>query len=226
MSQIIIKNLVKTYKLSNQILEVLKDVNLTITAGESVALVGKSGNGKSTLLNLIAGIDTFESGSIIVLDKEISKMNQSEKQEFLNKSIGFVFQSFYLIPYLSVSQNVALPILFSSKNKSNIDKKVHDLLNYVGLLDQKDKFPNQLSGGQIQRVAIARSLINNPKIIFADEPTGNLDEETTNQVLDLLFRINKEQGTTLIIVTHDKDIAQKCSKSLLVQNKTTSPFYA
>jgi putative ABC transport system ATP-binding protein len=222
MPQISIKNLTKTYQLPNRSLQVLQDVSLDIQAGQTVALVGKSGSGKTTLLNLIAGLDFFDTGSIKVLDKEVCQMKQAQKERFLNTEVGFVFQNFYLVPYLSISQNVALPILFSGVKATKIQPQVDSMLSYVGLLDQKNKFPKQLSGGQIQRVAIARSLISSPKIIFADEPTGNLDEETTNQVLNLLFKINQEQGATLVIVTHDKDIAQRCSRSLLVNNKKVS----
>ncbi len=206
-----VKNLIKTYKSINKELTVLDDINFSISEGEIVSIVGPSGSGKTTLLGLCAGLDTPTSGSISLTGELISSMSENQKAAVRNKNVGFIFQNFQLLPTLTAIENVMIPLELQGK-PSGARSKAKDLLGRVGLGDRLTHYPTQLSGGEQQRVSLARAFSNNPKVLFADEPTGNLDEDTSDIVENLLFDLNKEQGTTLIIVTHDLDLAQKTQR--------------
>lgn len=211
-----VENVCKTYKDGDVENKVLKDVNLQVKEGEFVAILGQSGSGKSTLLNLIGCLDEANSGRII-LDGKVCK-SQSDKvmSQYRRSMLGFVFQSFNLIPVLSVWENVVLPIQF---DKKKVDSAyITELLKSLEIYDKKDSLPSKLSGGQQQRVAIARALANRPRIVLADEPTGNLDSETGEAVLDLLISSMKKYGQTLIMITHNKDIAARADRILIMKN--------
>lgn len=211
-----VENVCKTYKDGDVENKVLKDVNLQVKEGEFVAILGQSGSGKSTLLNLIGCLDEANSGRII-LDGKVCK-SQSDKvmSQYRRSMLGFVFQSFNLIPVLSVWENVVLPIQF---DKKKVDSAyITELLKSLEIYDKKDSLPSKLSGGQQQRVAIARALANRPRIVLADEPTGNLDSETGEAVLDLLISSMKKYGQTLIMITHNKDIAKRADRILIMKN--------
>ena len=207
-----VHNLDKTYSSGSKKLTVLHDVSFSIEERETFAIVGPSGSGKTTLLGLCAGLDRPNSGSIELCGTEIESLTEDERAILRNKNVGFVFQDFQLLPTLTALENVAVPLeLQGSKNASKISR---ELLEKVGLGDRFHHYPSQLSGGEQQRVAVARAFSNGPSILFADEPTGNLDAETGEKVIDLLFNLNKESGTTLVIVTHDLELAQKTQRIL------------
>jgi len=191
-------------------IEVLSDINLEINSGESVAIVGPSGSGKTTMLGLCAGLDQPTSGKIELAGKNIEDLNENQRAELRRDNVGFVFQNFELIPTLTALENVSLPL--DLKGGTNTKVIAEALLNKVGLADRAHHYPSQLSGGEQQRVAIARAFSNNPSIVFADEPTGNLDEETGQHIEDLLFELNREKGTTLILVTHNLELANKAQR--------------
>ena len=191
-------------------IEVLSDINLEINSGESVAIVGPSGSGKTTMLGLCAGLDQPTSGKIELAGKNIEDLNENQRAELRRDNVGFVFQNFELIPTLTALENVSLPL--DLKGGTNAKVIAEALLNKVGLADRAHHYPSQLSGGEQQRVAIARAFSNNPSIVFADEPTGNLDEETGQHIEDLLFELNREKGTTLILVTHNLELANKAQR--------------
>lgn len=205
-----IKNLVKTYSSGNKEVNVLKDINFRIEEGDIVSIVGPSGSGKTTLLGLCAGLDQATSGSVILSDTPLEPLSEDERAYLRNQKVGFIFQNFQLIPTLTALENVMVPLELRGESKT--EKRAMDLLEKVGLADRHDHYPTQLSGGEQQRVSLARAFSNNPKILFADEPTGNLDEETGKKVEDLLFQLNKESGTTLVIVTHDLTLAGKTDR--------------
>ncbi|MBN2782671.1 MAG: ABC transporter ATP-binding protein [Campylobacterales bacterium] len=197
----------KIYKMGEIDLEIIKDLNLEIGHGEFVAIVGPSGSGKSTVLNLLGCLDKPNSGEIVVDGVDVTKLSTTELANFRGKNIGFIFQSFNLIPVLSVYENIEYPLIMIQNLPKEIrDEKIMHLLKEVNMLEQKDKFPDQLSGGQRQRVAIARALVTEPKIVFADEPTANLDTKTSNQIIELMRKIQKEFKTTFIFATHDEKI--------------------
>lgn len=202
----------KSYKLGKQTVEALHDVNLSINKGEFVAITGPSGSGKSTLLQMIGCLDKPTSGSVIIENKEATRLGDGELSDLRQKSIGFIFQSFYLQPFLRLSDNLAVPAMFTNRKKRDIDAKVDQLLQQVGLSERARHFPKELSGGQIQRAAIARALVNDPRIILADEPTGNLDSANSTSIIDLFRAICDEFGTTIIVVTHNLDIAHKADR--------------
>ncbi len=202
-----IRNLNKTYIMGTEKVEALKSVSLDIDRNEYVALMGPSGSGKSTLMNLLGCLDSPTSGSYSLNDIEVSTMNDSELAEVRNKQIGFVFQTFNLLPRLSTLENVALPLVYAGYSKEERLEKARKVLIAVGLGDRVNHKPNELSGGQRQRVAIARAMVNDPAIILADEPTGNLDTKTSNEIMALFQEIHKA-GNTVILVTHEHDIAQ------------------
>lgn len=211
-----VENVCKSYKDGDVVNNVLKNVNLKVKEREFVAILGQSGSGKSTLLNLIGCLDETDSGSII-LDGKVCK-SQSDKvmSQYRRSMLGFVFQSFNLIPVLSVWENVILPIQF---DKKKVDSAyITDLLHSLEIYDKKDSLPSKLSGGQQQRVAIARALANQPRIVLADEPTGNLDSETGEAVLDLLVSSLKKYGQTLIMITHNKEIAKRADRIFTMKN--------
>ena len=197
-----LKNIIRNFQLGPQTVHVLKGINLTIKKGEYVALMGPSGSGKSTLMNLLGCLDTPTSGSYMIANRDVSKMNDNQLADVRNKEIGFVFQTFNLIPRQTALQNVALPLVYAGEKKDKRISRAKKVLDEVGLSDRITHKPNQLSGGQRQRVAIARALVNSPSLILADEPTGNLDSSTSNEIMKLFEEIHKN-GNTLIIVTHE-----------------------
>lgn len=200
-----VRNLEKSYSSGSKQLTVLHDISFDIEEKETFAIVGPSGSGKTTLLGLCAGLDRPDSGSIELCNTNLSELSEDERAVLRNQKIGFVFQDFQLLPTLTALENVAVPLeLQGAKNAMKISK---ELLDKVGLGDRYDHYPSQLSGGEQQRVAVARAFSNNPAILFADEPTGNLDAETGEKIIELLFELNREAGTTLVIVTHDLDLA-------------------
>ena len=201
------KHVKKIYKMGEVDLTVIKDLNLEIEHGEFVAIVGPSGSGKSTVLNLLGCLDKPSDGEIMIDGVDVTKLDTTALANFRGKNIGFIFQSFNLIPVLSVYENIEYPlIMIQNLPKDEREKRIMQLLKDVDMLDQKDKFPDQLSGGQRQRVAIARALVTKPKIVFADEPTANLDTNTSNQIITLMRNIQREFNTTFIFATHDEKI--------------------
>ena len=202
-----IKKLTRDFQLGNETINVLKGIDLQINKGEYVALMGPSGSGKSTLMNLLGCLDTPTSGTYILNGNDVSKMHDDDLAEIRNKEIGFVFQTFNLLPRTTALDNVALPMIYAGYSKSERNERATEVLAQVNLADRMDHQPNQLSGGQRQRVAIARALVNKPSIILADEPTGNLDSKTSIEIMNLFNDIHKN-GNTVIIVTHEEDIAK------------------
>ncbi|MFT6881898.1 MAG: putative ABC transport system ATP-binding protein [Marinoscillum sp.] len=204
--------LTKTFKSGQKKITVLENINFSIDAGESMAIVGPSGSGKTTLLGLCAGLDKVTEGQITLDNVLLNALSEDDLAQLRNQSVGFIFQNFQLIPTLTALENVMVPL--ELRGEKDIQNRSKELLARVGLADRVNHYPNQLSGGEQQRVAIARAFSNQPKILFADEPTGNLDEETSQSIEALLFGLNKEQGTTLVIVTHDNELANKTDKTI------------
>jgi putative ABC transport system ATP-binding protein len=200
------KNIAKRYVMGSEIIDALKDVTITIKKGEYVAFMGPSGSGKSTLMNIIGCLDSPTSGTYILNNKDVSGMSENELAEVRNKEIGFVFQTFNLLPRQSSLENVALPLIYAGYGKAARTEKAQAVLASVGLGERSMHKPNELSGGQRQRVAVARALVNNPSILLADEPTGNLDTKTSYEIMQLFHEIH-EKGNTIIMVTHEEDIA-------------------
>jgi putative ABC transport system ATP-binding protein len=197
----------KKYVMGSEVIEALKSITISIDKGEYVAFMGPSGSGKSTLMNIVGCLDTPTSGTYILNNKDVSDMTENELAEIRNKEIGFVFQTFNLLPRSTSLENVALPLIYAGYNKSDRTEMALEALKSVGLGDRAKHKPNELSGGQRQRVAIARALVNNPSIVLADEPTGNLDSKTSYEIMDL-FEDLHSKGNTIIMVTHEEDIAQ------------------
>lgn len=220
MSKILeLKNINKTYKGTSETLHILKDLDLVINEGEFVSIIGKSGSGKSTLLNVIGLLDSIDDGEIYIHGEKVDRTNHQKIDLLKNRDIGFVFQFHYLLPEFTALENVMLPALLNNFNdKKNIEEKAKKILDSVGLKERYIHKPNQLSGGEKQRVAIARALINDPKIILADEPTGNLDEETSNEIHNLFRKINRENNQTIIVVTHSRELANITDKRYSVKN--------
>ena len=202
-----IKKLKRDFQLGNETINVLKGIDLQINKGEYVALMGPSGSGKSTLMNLLGCLDTPTSGVYVLNGNDVSQMHDDDLAEIRNKEIGFVFQTFNLLPRTTALDNVALPMIYAGYSKSERNERASEVLTQVNLADRMDHQPNQLSGGQRQRVAIARALVNKPSIILADEPTGNLDSKTSIEIMNLFNDIHKN-GNTVILVTHEEDIAK------------------
>ena len=216
MSEILVaENLTKSFKSGNRELTVLDNVSFSISEGESVAIVGPSGSGKTTLLGLCAGLDVASSGFISLNGIKLNSLNEDDRAYTRNQITGFIFQNFQLLSTLTALENVTVPL--ELRGEKNYKDKALDLLSRVGLGDRVDHYPSQLSGGEQQRVAIARAFITDPKILFADEPTGNLDEETASHIEELLFELNKQQGTTLVMVTHNLELASKTSRILKIK---------
>lgn len=213
-TQIQLKNLTKTYQEGTHPFTALHNIDLSIQKGEQVAIIGKSGSGKSTLMHVMSLLDSPTTGDVLIEGKSVAHISEYQKNKLRNKAFGFIFQQFFLNPQQSVLNNVALPLKIDGVPSSERKQKAMSLLKDVGLEDKMNEKAVNLSGGQKQRVAIARALVNDPLIIFADEPTGNLDTETGQQVIDLLFGYNKSKDITLIVVTHDQDIAQICKKQI------------
>ena len=204
------------YKTENTLVEVIKGVNLKINSSENVAVVGKSGSGKTSLIMLIAGLEKATSGKIIFEDQDISTYSEDELADLRKRKIGIVFQSFYLIPNYTALENVSL--VLEINKIENAQKKSAELLEQFGLKDRLNHFPSQLSGGEQQRVAIARSIILSPKLILADEPSGNLDSENSKLIINLLFKYSKQNNSSLILVTHDQSIAKECDKIIEIKD--------
>jgi len=203
-----ITDLVQEFKMGEVLVSALRGVSFSIPKGHFVSIIGPSGSGKSTLLNLIGGLDKFKSGKIIVGDVDISTLNEKQLADYRKKKVGFVFQSYNLIPTLSALENVELPLIFAGAPKKKRDEKAKEALEAVGLSQRMEHKPTELSGGEQQRVSLARALINDPAIILADEPTGNLDTKTSHEILKLLKELNEKNHQTFIIVTHDPEVSQ------------------
>ena len=208
-------NLRKTVQTNGTPLVILENINLEVSIGDSIAIIGQSGSGKTTLLSLLAGLDTPSAGEIHLFDQAIHNLNEDQRAQIRNESIGFVFQSFHLLPGFTALENVMLPLELNSDNQAQ--RKATDLLKRVGLEHRLNHYPTTLSGGEQQRVAIARAFANHPPLLLADEPTGNLDTETGETIIDLLFSMNSELNTTLILVTHDDSLSKRCALQYRLQ---------
>lgn len=212
-----IRNIIRDFKLGQETVHVLKGIDLNIAQGEYVAIMGPSGSGKSTLMNLLGCLDTPTDGSYKLNGKDVSSMTDDELAEIRNTEIGFVFQTFNLLPRTTALDNVALPMVYAGKNKKERMERAEEVLADVGLADRMDHKPNQLSGGQRQRVAVGRALVNKPSIILADEPTGNLDSITSKEIMDLFDEIH-QSGNTVIMVTHEEDIAAHAKRVIRLRD--------
>ena len=206
------ENLTKIYRSADKELIVLDNVSFRVDQGNSLAIIGPSGSGKTTLLGLCAGLDTATSGVVSLMGFKLNAMNEDDRAYVRNQYVGFVFQNFQLLSTLTALENVMVPL--ELRGERNVGQKAKDLLDRVGLSDRLHHYPSQLSGGEQQRVAMARAFITDPKILFADEPTGNLDEENATHITDLLFGMNTEKGTTLVLVTHNLELAQRTQRIL------------
>lgn len=211
-------NVVKSYKVKRQTIPAVNGVSLEIKTGEFVALTGASGSGKSTLLQLIGGLDRPTSGSIIVNGVNIEKLHDGKLAGFRGKTVGFVFQFFYLQPFLRLERNIEVPGMFANLKQKDRQARVRQLAELVGLSDRLNHYPSELSGGQIQRAAIIRALLNQPKILLADEPTGNLDSTNSKAIIDLFFELQKQFGTTIVIATHDTEIAARADRIISLKD--------
>tara|TARA_R110002072_G_scaffold172324_10_gene326416 strand:- start:4689 stop:5372 length:684 start_codon:yes stop_codon:yes gene_type:complete len=212
-----IRKITRDFKMGQEILNVLKGIDLDIEKGEYVALMGPSGSGKSTLMNILGCLDTATSGSYELNGVNVSTMTDDELAEIRNKEIGFIFQTFNLLPRTTALDNVALPMIYAGASKAERTKRAEEVLHDVGLADRMDHRPNELSGGQRQRVAVGRALVNNPSIILADEPTGNLDSKTSEEIMNLIDAIH-QKGNTVILVTHEEDIAQRAKRVIRLRD--------
>ncbi|HYF83381.1 MAG TPA: ABC transporter ATP-binding protein [Clostridia bacterium] len=212
------RNIIKEYKMGDVVSRVLKDVSLQVTVGEFVSIMGPSGSGKSTLLYILGGLDNPSRGSVLMNGKDISKFDDSQKSVMRRRNIGFVFQFYNLIPNLNVEENILLPVLLDGKSMKDYKHQLNEILDIVGLTDRRKHTPWELSGGQQQRVAIARALINTPEILFADEPTGNLDSKTGAEIIELLREINQDSNKTIIMVTHSVEAAEYSDRIINVRD--------
>ncbi len=201
-------------------LQVLENLDIRIEEKEIAAIVGKSGSGKSTLLHILGTLDTADTGSIIIDGKNVSQLSKKELSKFRNDKIGFIFQFHHLLSEFTALENVCLPAFIKGTSKQDAKKRASELLGYLNLGDRLQHKPSELSGGEQQRVAVARSLINNPKIVFADEPTGNLDDHTSEDLFEMILKLRNDFDQTFVIVTHSKDIAQRCDRTLTLYNKS------
>lgn len=206
------EGLTKVYKSAERDLMVLDHVSFEVQQGTSIAIIGPSGSGKTTLLGLCAGLDVASSGNVSLMGFKLNKMNEDDRAYLRNQYIGFVFQNFQLLPTLTALENVMVPL--ELRGERNVAPKAKDLLARVGLADRISHYPSQLSGGEQQRVAMARAFITSPRVLFADEPTGNLDDENATQITDLLFEMNRQENTTLVLVTHNLELAEKTQRIL------------
>jgi putative ABC transport system ATP-binding protein len=211
------KDVGKTVQTSDGPLAILQDINFSIRSGESVAIVGASGSGKSTLLGLMAGLDLPTSGSIELMTHDLGRLDEDGRAKLRGQFVGFVFQSFQLVPHLNALENVMLPLEIRGTPLTEARELAGDCLARVGLSQRLMHYPKTLSGGEQQRVALARAFVSEPSILFADEPTGSLDEASGSKVIELLFELNRENGSTLILVTHDPQLAKRCSRQLTLQ---------
>ena len=213
-----ISNLSKSYQGAGRTLTVLHDINFSVEAGSTVSIVGPSGSGKTTLLGLCAGLDRATSGSVELNHVQLDKLNEDQRAQVRNRYVGFIFQNFQLMPTLTALENVMVPL--ELRGEKNARARSRELLDKVGLADRLHHYPMQLSGGEQQRVSLARAFANNPRILFADEPTGNLDTETSDKVERLLFDFNQEAGTTLVIVTHNLELAAQTNRIIRIKGGT------
>ena len=209
-------SITKTYQIGDRQIDVLSDVSLALNPGEFVAITGSSGSGKSTLLSLLSGLDSPTHGRVFIAGSDITDLTEDELAPIRNQRIGFVFQSFHLVPSLNAIENIMFPA--ELQGSKDAETKAQALLGRVGLLERADNFPHQLSGGEKQRVAICRALINEPQIVFADEPTGNLDSRNGQGILELLLELQKERQTTLVLVTHDQQLAGLADRKIQLQD--------
>ena len=215
MSILSVKQVSKTYQSGSRKLTVLDEVNFDIQAGDTIAIVGPSGSGKTTLLGLCAGLDSASTGSVSLNGQSMENLSEDQRADIRSKFVGFIFQNFQLLPTLTALENVMVPL--ELKKRKDAKQKALELLTKVGLGNRATHYPTQLSGGEQQRVSIARAFANEPKILFADEPTGNLDTETGEMIEKLIFDLNKEQGTTLVLVTHDLELAKKTNRIIHIK---------
>lgn len=214
------KNVIKTYEAHGDTdrVEVLRGVNLSLENGKSYAIVGSSGSGKSTLLHILGGLDKPTNGEVIFKNDNIASYSDEKITQFRNREIGFVFQFHHLLPEFTALENVMMPALVSDSNSGNVESRAIELLTEFGLNHRLHHRPSMLSGGEQQRVAVARALINNPSLLLADEPTGNLDDSNTSNLIDLLLQLQKDSNRTMVIVTHDSNIARTCDFTLIIQD--------
>lgn len=225
-----IRNVSKTYQSGEQTLTVLDNITFSLEPGSTMSIVGPSGSGKTTLLGLCAGLDRASSGTVELENIRLDDLNEDQRAQIRNQYVGFIFQNFQLLPTLTALENVMVPM--ELRREKNIKARAMDLLGRVGLAERSHHYPVQLSGGEQQRVSIARAFSNKPRILFADEPTGNLDAETSKKVIELIFEINKQAGTTLVLVTHDLELASKTGRIIrlkggkLISDETTGLFRA
>jgi putative ABC transport system ATP-binding protein len=209
-----VRNLTKSFTRGAETVDVLDDVDFSVQAGEFLALMGPSGSGKTTLLNLLGGLDAPDRGTIAADGEDLTRLSGRELTSWRSRHVGFIFQLYNLIPVLTAYQNIELPLLLTPLTKAQRGEHVDLVLQIVGLSDRKDHYPSQLSGGQEQRVAIARAIVTDPSFLLADEPTGDLDRKNAEEILDLLGRLNREQGKTIVMVTHDAHAAERASRTL------------